>query len=74
MLYLLIDGDMVCFRVCASVEHEIEWGNDIWTLHVDLNEAKERYETIKVKILFLANQNMMKFVVLKIIIQMYQIR
>lgn len=46
MLYLLIDGDMVCFRVCASVEHEIEWGNDIWTLHVDLNEAKERFETI----------------------------
>ena len=46
MLYLLIDGDMVCFRACASVEHEIEWGNDIWTLHVDLNEAKERFETI----------------------------
>ena len=46
MLYLLIDGDMVCFRACSSVEKEINWGNDIWTLHVDLNEAKERFESI----------------------------
>ena len=46
MLYLLIDGDMVCFRACSSVERDINWGNDIWTLHVDLNEAKERFETI----------------------------
>ena len=46
MLYLLIDGDMVCFRACSSVEREINWGNDIWTLHVDLNEAKERFESI----------------------------
>lgn len=46
MLYLLIDGDMICFRACSSVEKEIDWGNDIWTLHVDLNEAKERFESI----------------------------
>ena len=46
MLYLLIDGDMVCFRACSSVEREINWGNDIWTLHVNLNEAKERFESI----------------------------
>lgn len=46
MLYLLIDGDMVCFRACSSVERDINWGNDIWTLHVDLNEAKERFESL----------------------------
>ena len=51
MLYLLIDGDMVCFRACSSVEKEIDWGNDIWTLHVDLNEAKERFESIMETIL-----------------------
>ena len=51
MLYLLIDGDMVCFRACSSVEKEIDWGNDIWTLHVDLNEAKERFESIMEMIL-----------------------
>lgn len=51
MLYLLIDGDMVCFRACSSVEKEIDWGNDIWTLHVNLNEAKERFESIMEMIL-----------------------
>lgn len=30
---------MVCFRTCSSLEHEIEWDEDIWSLHVDLNEA-----------------------------------
>lgn len=51
MLYLLIDGDMVCFRACSSVEKEIDWGNDIWTLHVNLNEAKERFESLMEMIL-----------------------
>ena len=36
---LLVDADMVCFRACAACEHETEWDNDIWTLHVDLQEA-----------------------------------
>ena len=40
MLTILIDGDMFCFRACSACEHEINWGNDIWTLHVDLAEAK----------------------------------
>lgn len=43
MLKMLIDGDMFAFRACASCETEIDWGNDIWTLHVDLNEAKEKF-------------------------------
>lgn len=51
MLTLLIDGDMVCFRACSSVERDINWGNDIWTLHVDLSEAKERFESIMEMIL-----------------------
>ena len=39
---LLIDGDMFAFRACASCEREVNWGQ-IWTLHVDLEEAKARF-------------------------------
>lgn len=42
MLTLLIDGDMFAFRACSSCEREVDWGNDIWTLHVDLAEAKAK--------------------------------
>ena len=40
MLKILIDADMFVFISCASCEREIDWGNDIWTLHVDFEEAK----------------------------------
>lgn len=42
---LLIDGDMFAFRACASCEREVNWGQ-IWTLHVDLEEAKARFSEI----------------------------
>lgn len=45
-LVILIDGDMFVYRSCASVEHEICWGNDIWTAHVDLSEAKSRFSDL----------------------------
>lgn len=44
MLQVLIDGDMFAYRSCAACERDTDWGNDIWTLHVDLNEAKEHFE------------------------------
>ena len=37
--YILVDADMVVYRACSSCETEIDWGNDIFTLHVDFNEA-----------------------------------
>lgn len=43
MLRVLIDADMLAFRACASCEKEIDWGNDIWTLHVDFEEAKNKF-------------------------------
>lgn len=42
---LLIDGDMFAFRACSSCEREVNWGQ-IWTLHVDLEEAKARFSEI----------------------------
>lgn len=43
-LRILIDADMFVFRACSSCERDIEWGRDIWTLHVDLKEAKAKFE------------------------------
>lgn len=38
-MLILIDADMFAFVSCSSVEREIDWGNDVWTLHADLGEA-----------------------------------
>lgn len=37
---ILIDADMFAFIACSSAEHEIEWGDDIWTLHCNISEAR----------------------------------
>jgi DNA polymerase-1 len=37
---LLIDGDVVAYKAAAAVETEIDWGEDLWTLHSNLDEAK----------------------------------
>lgn len=42
-LKLLIDADMFVYRALSSCEQDINWGNDIWTLHVDLEEAKAHF-------------------------------
>lgn len=42
---LLLDGDMFAFRACTSCEHEVNWGQ-LWTLHVDLEEAKAKFTEI----------------------------
>jgi DNA polymerase-1 len=30
---LLLDGDLICWRVSASKEHPVNWGGGLWTLH-----------------------------------------
>ncbi len=40
MIKILIDADMFAFIACSSAEHEIEWGDDIWTLHCNISEAR----------------------------------
>jgi len=39
---LLLDADILCYQTTASVETEVDWGDDFWTLHSDLQEAIDR--------------------------------
>ncbi len=39
MKKILFDADMLLFVSCLGVEKSIDWGDGIWTLHCELNEA-----------------------------------
>jgi DNA polymerase-1 len=41
---LLIDGDIICYEAASAVEQEIQWDDDLWTLHSNLDEAKRLVE------------------------------
>jgi DNA polymerase-1 len=41
---ILIDGDILVYTVAYKVETAIDWGDDLWTLHADLREAKMRLD------------------------------
>jgi DNA polymerase-1 len=38
---LLIDTDILLYKVSIAVEEAIDWGEDLWTLHGDLRQAKQ---------------------------------
>jgi len=48
---LLIDADMFIYKSAVVSEEETHWGDDIWTLHTDLKNAKRVFtsmvETVK---------------------------
>ena len=37
---LLVDGDIVVYQAAAVAEKPIHWGDGLWTLHADENEAR----------------------------------
>lgn len=39
---LLLDGDIVAYQMSASVEQEIEWDTDRWTLNADIADAMDK--------------------------------
>ena len=44
MMKLLLDTDILIYKAIASTEVEIDWGDDIWSLFTDLNDAKRAFE------------------------------
>lgn len=45
---LVIDGDIVVYKACAASERPIKWDDDLWTLHTDEWDAKNKsYQEIK---------------------------
>lgn len=41
---LLVDGDIVAYEAASAVEQEIDWGEELWTLHSNLDDAKSLVE------------------------------
>ena len=43
---LLIDADMLAYRVTSGLELPVDWGNDEWSLHCDFAECKKTYDDL----------------------------
>ena len=41
---LLLDGDIVAYKIACACEEPVHWGNDLWTLHADEREAKKQVD------------------------------
>lgn len=42
---ILIDGDILIFKITAASETPIDWGNDFWTLHSDFGQCREAIDS-----------------------------
>jgi len=41
---MIVDGDLIIYKIASSLEEPIDWGNDIWTLHSDFNVGKQLFK------------------------------
>ena len=40
---MLVDGDLLAYKITSALEEPIDWGNDIWTLSSDLSKGKQLF-------------------------------
>ena len=40
---MLVDGDLIIYRITSSLEEPIDWGDDVWTLWSDLKKGKQLF-------------------------------
>ena len=38
---MIVDGDLIIYKIASMLEEPIDWGDDVWTLHSDLGKGKE---------------------------------
>jgi len=40
---MLVDGDLLAYRITSSLEEPVEWEDDVWTLWADLKKGKQLF-------------------------------
>ena len=40
---MLVDGDLLAYKITSSLEAPIDWGDDVWTLWADLKKGKQLF-------------------------------
>ena len=40
---MLVDGDLLAYRITSSLEEPVEWEDDVWTLWSDLKKGKQLF-------------------------------
>lgn len=43
-MFLALDTDILMYKAATAAETEIDWGDDIWSLYCDLNDAKDAFQ------------------------------
>ena len=38
---MLVDGDLLAYKITSALEEAIEWEDNVWTLHCDLDKCKQ---------------------------------
>jgi len=41
---MIVDGDLIIYKITSGLEEAIDWGNDVWTLHSDLAVGKQLFK------------------------------